>query len=94
LVVAVGLAAALGVAGSAAAQSPATISVTPAEADPGATVFVTNGSGSPCTPPLGALNASASVDLFAPGAATPANRLPYQGRVSSSGSWTVEPSGC
>jgi len=92
LVVAAALAAgsAAAVAGSAEAQSGATMIVTPPQADPGATVFVSNGLGSPCPPPLGAANASASVDLFGPGSATPANRVPYQARVTSAGSWSVE----
>jgi len=76
--------------GSAGAQSPASVTITPLEADPGGRVVVTNGPGSPCIPPLGAVSASASVDLFGPGSATPANRVPYQGRVGPTGSWSVE----
>ncbi len=78
------------VGGSADAQGVAAINVVPAEADPGATVLVTNGPGAPCTPPTGSSNASASVDLYAAGSATPANRGPFQGFVSASGSWSVE----
>lgn len=78
------------VAGSAGAQTQASIAVTPAEADPGGTVVVANGPGAPCTPPDRSTNASASVDLYASGSATPANWVPFQGLVSPSGTWSVE----
>lgn len=91
LVVAAAVAVASAVAGSAEAQGPPAIAVAPPEADPGATVAVTNSPGSPCTPPSGSGGrATASVDLYAQGSATPANRLPYQGFVSAAGSWVVE----
>lgn len=86
---AVALASAAG--GSADAQGPPAVTVAPSEADPGATVFVTNSPGSPCTPPTGSGDRpTASVDLYPDGSATPANRLPYQGFVSATGSWAVE----
>ena len=80
---------AVAVAGSADAQSVASITIAPAEADPGATVIVANGSSWPCTPPSDTASPSASVDLYAEGSATPANRVPFQGAVSASGSWSV-----
>ncbi len=80
---------AVAVAGSARAQSLASITIAPAEADPGATVIVANGSSWPCTPPSGTASPSASVDLYAEGSATPANRVPFQGPVAASGSWSV-----
>ncbi len=83
-------AAAVAVSGSAGAQGVAPATVAPAEADPGSTVTVTNGSGSPCMPPGGASNPSASVDLYAVGSATPSNRVPYQGVVTPSGTWSVQ----
>jgi len=78
------------VAGSADAQTVGSIVVNPARADPGANVTVTNGPSSPCTPPLGATSASASVDLYALGSATPANQVPYLGAVTLAGGWSVE----
>jgi len=84
------LAVAVAVGGSAEAQSATSITVTPPEADPGGTVFVTNSPGSPCTPPSGTTNASASVDLYAFDSATPANRVPFQGFVTASGTWAIE----
>lgn len=93
LVVAAALAAAAiasTVAGSAGAQGSASITVLPAEADPGASVMVTDGPSSPCPPPSGTASPSASVDLYAIGSATPANRMPYQASVTPAGTWTVE----
>jgi len=78
------------VAGSADAQVVGSIVVTPTQADPGASITVANGPASPCTPPLGATSASASVDLYALGSATPANRVPYLGAVTLAGGWSVE----
>lgn len=83
-------AAAVAVAGSADAQSVGSASVVPAQADPGSTVTVTNGPSSPCTPPPGTRSPSASVDLYAAGSATPANRVPYQGAVKPAGGWSVQ----
>ncbi|MEO5678124.1 MAG: hypothetical protein ABIS47_00475 [Acidimicrobiales bacterium] len=80
---------AVGVAGSADAQAVASITIVPAETDPGSTVVVTNGPTSPCPPPVGT-KPTASVDLYALGSATPANRLPYQGAVTAAGTWSVE----
>ena len=90
-VVAAALAAAVAVAaaGAAEAQSVASITVAPADADPGGTVLVSNGPGWPCTPPSGTASASASVDLYAEGSATPANRIPFQGSVTDAGAWSV-----
>jgi len=78
------------VAGSADAQVVGSIIVTPTQTDPGASVTVANGASSPCTPPLGATSASVSVDLYAVGSATPANRVPYLGAVTLAGGWSVE----
>ncbi len=78
------------VAGSADAQGVASLTVVPAEADPGASVMVTDGPSSPCPPPSGTASPSASVDLYAIGSATPANRMPYQASVTPAGTWTVE----
>jgi hypothetical protein len=84
-------AAAVGVAGSAVAQVTGSIMVAPAVADPGGMVVVTNGADSLCFPvPVGATSPSVSVDLYAAGSATPANRLPYLGGVSPLGAWSVE----
>jgi len=83
--------AAVGVAGSAVAQAAGSVVVAPAAADPGGTVLVTNGADSPCFPvPVGATSPSVSVDLYAAGSATPANRLPYLGAVGTLGAWSVE----
>ena len=83
-------AAAEAVAGTAGAQTVASIVVTPATADPGSVVKVSNAALSPCVPPGGASSPSASVDLYAAGTATPANRVPYQGVVGPTGAWTVD----
>jgi len=84
-------AAAVGVAGSAVAQAAGSITVTPAAADPGGVVVVANGDDSLCFPiPVGATSPSVSVDLYAAGSATPANRLPYLGAVTPLGAWSVE----
>jgi len=77
------------VAGSAGAQAVVPIMVSPATADPGGVVKVTNGPSSPCPPPSGTAHPSASVDLYAQGSATPVNRVPYQGAVTASGAWSV-----
>ncbi len=76
--------------GTAGAQSPASILVNPGTADPGSLVKVSNAALSPCVPPPSAANPSASVDLYAAGTATPANRVPFQGVVGPTGSWSVE----
>ena len=89
-IAAVATALALVLGGTADAQNVGAIAVAPAEVDPGGTAFVTNAPGSPCTPPSGSSNATASVDLYAPGSVTPANRVPFQGFVSAAGAWSVE----
>jgi len=81
--------AAVGVAGSAVAQGAGSIVVAPAVADPGGMVVVTNGPSSACVP-VGATSPLVSVDLYAVGSATPANRLPYLGTVSTLGTWSVD----
>ncbi len=84
-------AAAVGVAGSAVAQVTGSIMVAPAAADPGGTVVVSNGADSLCFPvPVGATSPSVSVDLYAAGSDTPANRLPYLGAVGALGAWSIE----
>ena len=74
----------------AGAQAVAPIVVRPQMADPGAVVTVSNGPSVPCPPPSGSDNPSASVDLFAQGSATPANRAPFQGMVDPVGTWSVD----
>ena len=79
------------VAGPAGAQAVNSIVVLPAAADPGGVVTVSNnGVVSACPPPDGTSNPSASVDVFATGSATPANRAPFQGVVTAAGTWSVE----
>lgn len=82
--------AAVAVAGSARAQATAPISVLPAAADPGGVVTVSHGPTSPCPPPAGTRNPSASVDLFTVGSVTPVNQAPFQGPVTPIGTWSVE----
>lgn len=82
--------AALALGREAGAQAVAPILVVPATADPGGVVTVSNGPEAPCPPPGGSERPSASVDLFAQGSATPANRAPYQGLVTRAGTWSVE----
>lgn len=82
--------AAAAVGGTAGAQSGASIVVAPASTDPGAVVKVANAPLSPCAPPRGTTDASASIDLYAGATATPVNRMPYQGVVSPNGSWSVD----
>lgn len=45
---------------------------------------------SPCPPPNGTENPSASVDIYAAEVATPVNRAPFQGAVSRAGVWSVQ----
>lgn len=75
--------------GTAIAQSSGSILVVPATTDPGGAVTVSNSPLSPCPPPPTAENPFVSIDLFAPGSATPANRAPYQGPVALGGTWSV-----
>jgi len=89
VVAALCIGAATGVAGT-DAQAASSIVVTPALADPGGVVRVSNDPSSPCPQTLPTSNASASVDLYTAGSATPVNRMPYQGPVNTSGSWSVE----
>ena len=80
-------AAALGT--SAGAQGTASIIVAPSVSDPGNAVTVSNSPLSPCPPPPNAENPFVSIDLYANGSATPANRTPYQGAVTVGGAWSV-----
>jgi hypothetical protein len=77
------------IVGTAGARADAPIVVLPALSDPGGLVKVSNGPAFPCPPPPGTAHPSASVDLYAPGSATPVNRVPFQGGVGTSGGWTV-----
>jgi hypothetical protein len=82
--------AAAAVGGSAGAQGAASILVAPSVADPGGMVTVSNSPLAPCLPPDGADSPFVSIDLFAAGTATPANRAPYQGAVTVGGTWSVQ----
>lgn len=93
---AIGVAAALAAAaavlasGSARAQSPGSILVAPSVTDPGNAVIVSNAPLAPCPPPPRAESPFVSIDLYATGSATPANRSPYQGAVAVGGTWSVQ----
>lgn len=76
--------------GSASAQSSAPILVVPAMADPGGAVTVSNSPLAPCPPPPSSDRPFVSIDLYATGTATPANRSPYQGAVTVGGTWSVQ----
>jgi len=90
IVVVFAFSAATATVGTAAAQTTASIVVQPATADPGGLVKVSNGPLAPCQPQNGNQNASASVDLYAAGSATPVNRMPYQGVVNALGAWSID----